>query len=140
MSLCGDVDGDERALAGEVEDLRREVDAVRGTQEEEDRRADAVGVDLQLDFVVGGVVALVGDDFEIVEAEVAAVEAFADDREEVAAFDGVAGCVGHGVGEAILAFFGGFHLELGEAVGARWRGPSCGLRFRWACRDGLCRR
>jgi len=43
------------------------------------------------------------DDLQVVEVEVAAVEAFADDGEDIAAFDGVAGGVGHGVGKAILA-------------------------------------
>ena len=69
--------------------LRRQVDAVRRPQEQQHRAADAVGVDLQLDLLAGRVLALVGDELEVVEAELAAVEAFADDREEVAAFDRV---------------------------------------------------
>jgi hypothetical protein len=56
-----------------------------------------------LDFVARGVVALVGHDLQVVEAEAAAVEAFADDREYVTAFEREAAVVGDGVSKAILA-------------------------------------
>jgi hypothetical protein len=60
---------------------------------------------LQRYLLVWRVVALVGNDLEIVEAELAAVEAFADDREEIAAFDFMAGFVGNLIRQAVLAFF-----------------------------------
>ena len=136
-----DAEFDDGALAGEREQLRRQVDAVRRPQEQQHGGADAVGVELQRDFFVGRVVALVGHDFEVVEAEFAAVEAFADDREEVAAFDFVAGFVGHVVGQAVLAFFGGLQLNVGEAFGVRGEAPVFDFGFdrlalgRWAVGD-----
>ena len=110
----------------QLQHLRRQVDAVDGPHEQQHRRADAVGVDLQLDLVARRVLALVGHDLQIVEAEVAAVEAFADDREDVAAFDRVAGRVGHFVGQPVLALLRGLDLQLGAALGVGVELPACG--------------
>ena len=62
--------------------LRRQIDAVGRPQEQQHRAAGAIGVDLQLHRLAGGVVALVGNQLQVVEAELRAVETLADDRED----------------------------------------------------------
>ena len=84
MSRCVDVDSDDRALAGELHQLRRQVHAVGRPQEQQHCGAGAVGAHLQAHLVAGGVFALVGHDFDVVEAEARAVEALAADREHLA--------------------------------------------------------
>ena len=127
--LLRHADFDDRALAGEPQHLRRQVNAVRRPHEQQHRRADAVRVDLQLDFFVRRVLALVGHDFQVVEAELAAVESLADDREQVAAFDFVAGLVGHAIRQAVLALLGGLQLDLGQALGVRGQVPGADFGF-----------
>ena len=89
MSFLHHADILDGALAVEPDDLRRKIDAVGRPQEQQHRAAGAVGVDLKLHRVAGGVFPFVGHQFEVVEAELRAVETLADDREDVAAFDGV---------------------------------------------------
>ena len=55
----------------QAQHLRRQVDAVGRPHEQQHRAVGAVGVDQQLDLLAGRVLALVGDQLEVVEAEVA---------------------------------------------------------------------
>ena len=58
-------------LPREADDLRRQVDAVRRPDEQQDRGVDLVGVDQEPDLVAGLVFLLVGDELEVVEPELA---------------------------------------------------------------------
>ena len=67
----------DRALAAQADDLRRQVDAVRRPDEEQDRGVDLVGVDQEPERLAGLVLLLVGDDLQVVEPEARPVEALA---------------------------------------------------------------
>ncbi len=111
-------DGDllDGALALQPHHLRRQIDAVGRPHEQQHRAVAAIGVDQQLDLLARRVLALVGDQLDVVEAEVAAVEALAADREDVAAFDRVLLLVGQLVRQAILPGFAGADLLPGLAL------------------------
>ena len=85
--------------------LRRQIDAVRGRTNSSTVPSGAVGVDMQLDLLARRVFSLVGNQFQVVEAEVRAVEPFADDGEDVAPFDRVLLVVGQLVRQPILPGF-----------------------------------
>ena len=114
--LLDDLDHFLRALAFGVNDLRHLVTAVGRAQEEDDPGIGPRGVDEQVDLVAGRVLAPVGHQFDVVEAEVTGRTAFADDAENVAALDGVLLRVGHLVAEAILSALLGLDLHLGDAL------------------------
>ncbi len=108
-----------RALAVHADDPRRQIDAVGRPGEQQHRAAGPIGVDLQLHLLARGIVGLLRNQFQVVETELRAIKALADDGEEVAALDGVVLAVGQLVGEAILPRL--------EAVSCCWACPSASV-------------
>ncbi len=90
MSRGDDADLLDRALAPQVDDLGRQVHAVRRPDEEQDRGVDLVGVDQEPERLAGPVLLPLGDDLQVVESEARTVESLPGDREQVAALDHVA--------------------------------------------------
>ena len=113
-----DADLLDRALAPEVDDLRRQVHAVRRSDEEQHRRIDLVGVDQEPERLAGLVFLALGDDLQVAIAEARAVEPLPDDREQVAALDRVPLAVVDRRREPVLAGLGRLDRPAGLAVGA----------------------
>ena len=90
--------------------MRRQVDPIRWTHEQQYRAPHAVGVDLKLDLLARLVFALVGDQLDVVEAEVRAVKPLAHHREQIGAFDLVTLSIRQLVRQPILT--GGRGLKL----------------------------
>ena len=103
MSPRHDADLLDGALAPQVDDLRRQVNAVRRPDEEQHRGVDLVGVDQEPERLAGLILLLLGDDLQVVESEARAVEPLPGDREQVAAFDHVAVAVVDRGREPVLA-------------------------------------
>ncbi len=56
-------------------DLWRQIDTIGRAEEQQHGATDLVGIDLQFDLFAGRIFALVGDQFQVVEAEAGAANA-----------------------------------------------------------------
>ena len=81
-----DVDLFDVAFAVEPDQLRRQTNPIRRSHEQQHRAVGLVGIDQQFDLLTRRVLAFLGDEFEIVEPELAPIKALAAHDEEVATF------------------------------------------------------
>src|SRR5436190_3625016 len=127
--LFDDRDLFNRALPFQPQELGSEIDAVGRTDEEQDGAVRPIRIELQTDFLTRVVFPLVGNQLDVVEAEICSVEALANDGEEVAPFNDMLLAVGELVGEAILPLLRRLDLLLRLSFFARVQIPLLNRRF-----------
>ena len=118
-------DGDllDRALAVHLHDKGLEIDTIGRPHEQKHGTVRPVGVDLQVHRLTRLVLLLVGDQFQVIETELAAVKTLPDNREDIPSLDRMSLAVGQFQREPVLPWCRGGDLLFCFPVGAGFQVP-----------------